>query len=390
MAIIGFDDTPRLRRNGKIRAGYKDEKTNKLINTDYFLLHDAPGVSLSLGEKPTEIYFTLYTDDINAIYRTDLRWYNSSQLMCVSMHGAADENGLDMGSVAAFKGVGLDVKGLMQKPFPRIDEARIRKCAYKACPEYMQNKCGEHMFLDFVIPQKSMAEVYTLDSVSVNAILNARDVLMKCMMKYNRVSGQIFKMYKSPGEITYQKRDGTKGKSEAQMVSFSVVDFAEYEAKFKSSISPEDWQALINLREGGYGSGLQSRTYVGLPSSPMAALPAADQVPQIAQQAQSFGIKEDDEAELLAKANDPAILPYFEEYGKLIDKEPTEKIRMATMKQIATVADGIEYLKKRIKEAKKTKGSSTATPPLAAAAETPKDESIPSGPTAEGGATSLY
>ena len=346
MAIIGFNDTLRLRRNGKIRAGYKDEKSNKPINTPHFLLHDAPGVALSIGEKPTEIYFTVYTDNINDIYQTDLRWYNASQLMCRSVHGAPDENGVDMGSVAAFKGVGVDVQGLQQRPFPRIDEARVRTCAYKSCPEYVKGLCGEHMFLNFMIPQHSMAELFTLDSVSVNAILNAGDVLYKAMLRYGRISGQIFKMYKAPGEISYQKKDGSKGKSEAQMVYFSVVDFTEFEQKFKDQIKPEDWDALMNIRSPHYALGSSRFSIQG----PAREEIATNTRPQI--EAPDHKAIADEDA-LIAKAMDPILTPYFNEYGSIIGKEATDKIRIATMRNIPTVADGVVYLKNKIKEAKK-------------------------------------
>jgi len=363
MAIIGFNDTLRLRRNGKIRAGYKDEKNNnKLINTDYFLLHDAPGVAESIGEKPTEIYFTMYTDSINDVCVTDLRWYNQSQLMCKSMHGAPDENGVDMGMVAAFRGVGIEAKGLMNKPFPRIDAARVRQCSYKGCQDYVLGKCSEHMFLNFMIPQHSMGEVFTLDSTSLNAILNASDVLYKAMIRYGRISGQIFKMYKAPGEIKFQKKDGSQGKSEAQMVYFSVVDFNEYEHKFKNSIKPDDWEALMNMRSSHYALGNVRRALSG--SNPAEELQAPDEQSRLEASKNNLllaGAGAGDEEALRAKAMDPALTPFFEEYGSLIGKEATEKIRIATMRSLATVEEGIKYLKTKIKEVKKAKGTAPAT-----------------------------
>ena len=386
MAIIGFDDTLRLRRNGKIRAGYKDEKSNKPVNTDFFMLHDAPGVAASIGDKPTEIFFTVYTDNIDDICYTDLRWYNTSQLMCRSMHGAPDADGVDMGAVAAFKGVGVDVKGLQQRPFPRVDEARVRTCAYKACPEYIKGLCGEHMFLNFMIPQHSMAELFTLDSVSVNAILNAKDVLYKSMLRNSRISGQIFKMYKAPGEISYQKKDGSKGKAEAQMVYFSNVDFNEYENRFKSQIKPEDWEALMNIRSPHYALGA---------SRQVAAPPMRDELTGSRQaQLESTSvlstklIDNSDEEQLKLKAMDPVLTPYFDELGRLLGKEPTEKIRMATMREIPTVEAGVLYLKNKIKEQKKKQGKEVTTEPTP---EVPPQEETPvePPPPVEGG-TSLY
>ena len=384
MAIIGFNDTPRLRRNGKIRAGYKDEKTNKLMNTDYFLLHDAPGVAESIGDKPTEIYFTVYTDNVPDVCHTDLRLYNANQLLCRSMHNAPDENGVVMGAVAAYYGLGLDVKGLQQRPFPRLTDARVRHCQYKSCPEYVQGKCGEHMFFNFMIPQHSMGELFTLDSVSVNAILNAEDVLWKAKLRYGRISGQIFKMYKAPGEISYQKKDGSKGKSEAQMVSFSIVDFDEYEQKFRNQIRSDDWDALMNIRSPGYILGTTSFEITG----PTREELTGGQTPQIAAPAQSANQQLiDDQDAGRARAMDPILTPYFEELGALLGKEPSEKIRIATAAPFTSVAAVLEYLQKKIKEAKKKAGVAQVENPPPPVEQPPVD--VPP-PHVEGSGNSIY
>ena len=222
MSIIGLTDRPVLRRDGKIRAGKKDGA--KLVNTEHFLLHDAPELNGVLGETATEIFFTVHSDNPLDFMKSDLRWYSASQLLCMSMHNAPGDKGEDMGSVAAYFGTGQDLPGLRQQQFPRIQKARTRVCNYKSCPEYVQGKCTEHMFLDVLVPQCSMGAIFTLDSTSINAILNAHSTFTKAWTRYGgKLSGQIFRMYKKPGEIQYQKQDGSTGKRDAPMVYFDMA-----------------------------------------------------------------------------------------------------------------------------------------------------------------------
>jgi hypothetical protein len=338
--IIGITDKPLLRRDGKIRAGKKEG--NKLVNTDKFLLHDAEELAGILGEETPEIYFTVHSDNPADFMKSDLRWYNASQRLCMSMHNAPDENGNPMGSVASYEGVGPDVSGLQQRQFPRLQRSRVRTCNYKSCPEYVSGKCTEHMFLDVIVPQCSMGAVFTLDSTSINAILNAHSTFTKAYTRYGgKLSGQIFKMYKKPGEIQYQKQDGSTGKRDAPMVYFDMVNFDKYEADFKAKIRPEDWEALMSIR---------NRTAFAAPL----ALPPVDEVAQIGSSQQSgmpqIGMSQEDPVKL--RANDPAVLPLFVELGALMGKEPTEDLRMATVQNFPSVPEVVKYLKNKIKAAK--------------------------------------
>lgn len=355
MSIIGLTDRPILRRDGKIRAGYKDETTKKLVNTDYFLFDDAPQLAGIYGETATEVFFTVHSDNPTDFMKADLRWYNASQLLCMSMHNAPGDNGQPMGSVAAYFGVGADVQGLQQLPFPGIQKSRKRTCNYKSCPEYVKGQCGEHMFFDMIVPQYSMGALFTLDSTSINAIINAHSTFNKAWTRYGgKLTGQIFRMYKKPGEIKYQKSDGSTGKREAPMVYFDMVNFEEYEAKYKESIRSEDWEALLSLR--GRSASLSQSGGLSL-AAPVEAMQieSAD--------TDTLRLPSAPEADPIAtRANDPSILPYFEEYAKLLGREATEQVRIATMRNIATVAEGITYLKNKIKETKKQQAKTTTSP----------------------------
>ena len=70
MGIIGLTDKPIFRRDGKIRAGRKNG--NNLENLDHFLLHDAPALEPVLGKTPTEILFTIHSDDPNDFLKAEI------------------------------------------------------------------------------------------------------------------------------------------------------------------------------------------------------------------------------------------------------------------------------------------------------------------------------
>jgi hypothetical protein len=388
MGIIGLDDKPVLRRDGKIRAGYKEETGGKLVNTEHFLLHDAPELERVLGEKPTEIYFTVHSDRKDDFYKTDLRWYNASQLMCFSMHNALDESGKSMGSVAAFKGVGQNAVGLKQQPFPGVDKARVRVCNYKSCPDYVRGDCGEHLFLDVIVPQCSMVQVFTLDSSSINAILNMASTLTKTA-NLRRYAGEIFRMHKKPGQITYQNKAGKQSKRDAPMVSFDWVPFEDYEAKFKDQIHPRDWEILLGIRAN------RLRAASDMPILPPATdiddtpqLPSrdndytggeADQPPEIG------GNVPTEDSSVEKRANDPLIVELCGKYAELVGRENTEAARISTAKNFASVQECATYLRNRIKEVQKEKAQpAPANPQFAPASSAPPQGEVVDMPAESG------
>jgi hypothetical protein len=357
--IIGLTDKPLLRRDGKIRAGKKEG--SNLVNSPNFLLHDAPELEGSIGAEPTEIFFTVHSDNPHDFMKSDLRWYNASQLLCMSMHNAPDEQGNSLGSVAAYSGVGSDVSALQQRPFPRMQRARVRACNYKGCDEYKKNMCTEHMFLDVIVPQCSMGAVFTLDSTSINAIMNAHSTFSKAHARYGgKLSGQIYRMYKDKGEIQYQKKDGSTGKREAPMVYFDIVNFEDYEKNFKDKVRPEDWAALLSLR---------SRTSLVLDDR--LALPAPEEAQQLGTSQATNLIGSGPAIDpVLTRANDPILQPLFQELGALVGKEPTEELRYATVKNFASVKEVATYLKGKIKEAGAGKAKKATEADVAGAAKT--------------------
>lgn len=358
--IKGLTDKPVLRRDGKIRAGYKDEKTRKLVNTDHFLLHDAPQLIEKLGEHPTEIYFTIHTDVINEVARADLRRYTSSELVCMSRH-ATKVDGIDA-EVAAFFGTG-DAPNVTGTQFPGINRARVRKCLYQTCPDYVSGSCSEHLFLDMLIPQYSMGAIFTLDSTSINAILNVFSTLQKTATRFaGRVAGEIFRLYKKPGEITFESSSGKRGKAEAPIIFIEHVPFVKYEALFRDQILPEDWEALTNMRNrSGAGLSLFSSA-MGAPAldapveTSLLEAPAQGSIAQLATEAASTPPvkQEDEDAKYTAIANDPALTKLFDEISSLIGKENTEANRVATVRMKGSVQATADYLKARIGDIKRT------------------------------------
>jgi hypothetical protein len=367
--IIGLTDNTNLRRDGKIRSGYKEN--NRPVNTEHFLLHDAPQLIKPLGEDPKEIFFTVPFDDSRSWYRPDLRWYTKTELVCVSMHGAEDEHGRRLGSVAAFRAVGQDVAGLTQDQFPRIPNARLRQCAYKNCPDYIRDQgCTEHMFLDIIVPQYSMGALFTVDTTSIFALMNVDSAVKKARMLYgDKLSGQIFRLFKKNMPIKYTSPQGRTSTSEKPVVHMDLVKFSDYEAAFKDKISPEDWDALMAMR----GRPVLFDQQMIAASMPPAQLDASLSEPELAltgsgvnlpatpdqaaafeaQRGERSPTKLSDEEIIRARANDPRVLPLFEEIAKLMGRDNTEQARYTTAKPRKSVDDLVNYLSVRLKDIKK-------------------------------------
>ena len=67
-----------------------------------------------------------------------------------------------------------------------------------------------------------------------------------------------------------------------------------------------------------------------------------------------------DEEQVKARANDPVVLPLFEELGKLLGKDASEPMRIATAKGFPNAGLLVTYLKKRITEEKKKQAAAQA------------------------------
>jgi len=368
--IIGLTDKPVIRRDGKIRAGIKNDKDYP-VNTPYFVLHDAAQLIPVLGEKPTEIYFTVYFDDINAVAPTDLRWYTKSELVCM---GNAE--------TAAYFGMG-DLAGLRQKNAElrtrnpdgaytsvTIPRSRERICAYKTCNDYIAGKCSEHLLLDMVIPHHSMCSLFTLESTSIYALMNIISAFQKTQTgRGGKISGEIFRLYKDKMELSFEGKDGKKSKSEKDVIFMSHVPFDKYAGMYKDKCSVEDWQALMALRSSG------TRVHMPHLAGPDEALALAGGVSHAAS-LPAPDVNDDEEIKKIA--NHVAVMPLFDEIAQLLGKENTESARVATARNSPGVDRLMSYLKVKITELKKKKATVEETAPqmVAPAAHTQTQPSV--------------
>lgn len=350
--IKGLTDKFVIRRAGKVRAGHKDEGSNSLHNPKNFLLHDAPQLIPILGESPTEIYFTVNSDDLEAVAPADLRWYTKTELMCLG----------DAVSAAYF-GNG-EVAGVTQQPHERIAKSRVRRCLHRLCPEYQAGNCTEHIFLNLVVPQYSMASYFTLDSTSINAVLNITGALQSTAV-YGGPQGQIFRLYKKEIPMAFQNpKTGQKSKSKRPVVHVDFVPFEQYEAMFRDKIATHDWAALMALRSR------QVRFVVDTPELSGAEAPRelTAQSSRPALTAPESTALSDEEV-VRARANDPLVVPLFEELAALRGKPNTEEARINTAKMVPNVQTLVDWLKKTIAADKKKRTASTVVSAHAASVE---------------------
>lgn len=355
MSIYGLTDRPVIRRDGKIRGGFKETRNGKEVpvNTEHFLLHDASQLIPILGEKPKEIYFTIYFDDINAVAPNDLRWYTKTDLQCV---GNAQQ--------AAYMGVN-DVAGMRQEQGFLIEKnpdgsprkvvyprSRSRVCAWKACPEYIAGSCSEHIRLDMVIPQYGMGSLFTFENTSFNGLMNIVGALDKArlanMHRGGKISGEIFRLYKEEMSLPYENaKTGQRGRSDRHVVFMEHVKFEEYTAKFKGKCPTESWEALVALRTTSLM--LPSQVMQITAPSEVAALPQTVEAPAIlTQQASNEDI-------LKTRANAPEAAKLFEEIAALKGVSNTEEKRIATAKVCQDVQSMVNKLKAAIAKEKKSK-----------------------------------
>lgn len=323
--IHGLTDKITFRRDGKIRAGYREEG-GKMVNTTHFLLHDAEQLIPVLTDKPTEIYFTVHSDDPNGFFQDSLRWYTKSELVCVGD-----------GRSAAYMGLG-DVPGVSQTKHPVMPKSRVRTCLYQTCPQYVEGRCGEHFFLDMIIPQYSMGSVFTLDNTSKIAILNVNSAIHKGILASGgKLSGQIFRLYKK--EIAVGYTDVEKGKrynSDKAVIHMDYVPFEVYERTFKAKISADNWAALMGLR---------SRETRFVQSQAADPLPA----PEVRQALPSPEKQNQEAVELLERANHPSVVELIEKLATLSGTPNSEENRVKFARAFADVKTMVDYLQKKIK-----------------------------------------
>jgi hypothetical protein len=346
--MIEWHEDTEPRWAGKIRAGSRDEKTKKLNNTEHFMLHDVPELIPALGENPTEIFFTVYSDDMETFFPRDLRFYSASELICVSRHREPDpETGRSMGTVAAYFRT-EDAPGVTNQPFPGRKRARVRRCS-KACPDLVAGNCSEHFFLRMMIPHYSMGAIYVLDNTSFLGMLNLQSAFKLASYRLDgKLAGEIFRLYKRKEEGHYDKGNGQRGKTEVNVVAVEHVKFEEYEKLYKAKTDPIDWAKLVSARKRSVA--LVQPT-LPMPDDVELLDVASERVPlQVAAPETSL------EDAIKARANDPAVMKLFGEIAHLLGKENTEELRIKTAgdSRIHPSVDGlITYLQGRIKETKK-------------------------------------
>jgi hypothetical protein len=368
--IRGLTDNSRLRRDGKIRAGFKDDRDIPR-NSPHFLLHDAPQLIPVLGEKPTEIYFTFYDDDRMKVASDNLRYYTKSELVCQS-----DPSG--MTDKAAYFGAG-DVPYVKQTPAQfasfkangkhdviEIPRSRERVCMYRSCPDYQAGKCSEHLFLDMIIPHYSMASLFTLENTSITAVLNIDSAIKKAQLRYaGKLSGQIFKIFKKKDKIKFQDpKTGKKNERDTDVVDMTVVAFDEYMSIYKDKIRQEDLDALMSLR---------SRQFVFFNTPTLTGM----ETPQIEAPNATPALAADENTLLKEKANSEILAPIFAEASSVLGIENTEANRIKMIRAKPDIKECADYLKGRIRD-KKKELAQTQQPPAPVVAE--KTESQPVGP----------
>jgi len=359
--IIGLTDKPVIRRDGKIRCG-TGPKTGGFKNSPHFLLRDAEQLIPVLGAEPTEIFFTFHSDNPSEVAKIDLRWYSQTKLLCQSMHNTTDKT-KPIGQWAVYRGQN-EVPGMTQEPYLGLARTRKRQCDYKGCAQYQTGDCGEHLFLNIMIPQYSMGSIFTLDSVSILAVVNALGLFEKAGTQHGgKFSGEIYRMFKKEVESEFFDTNAGKDVKRKQLVvQFAQVNYQDYITRFGNKISPENMHALEALRARGH---VGNRSIYSLASDlsrqqePLAlvdhsfeedleALPSPEQV-----SAPLTPLGGGDDKAIKDRGNHPALAALFVELSTLAKVDNSELNRYNVAKTVNSVENLATYLKAKIAEHKK-------------------------------------
>lgn len=396
--IIGITDTIRPSIAGTVRCGSKDETRGFPKNSPYFLLHDAEELIPALGEKPTEIYFTVLFNDMDSFLTQDLRYYTKNDLVCRSRH----ETGSAVASYYGSSSNKFDsnVAGLTTATFPNVLNALVRNCAVRSCPDFIAKRCKVNTNLSFVVPHHSMTRIFNLPNTSNSALYSIASAFEERKRKAYALmaskqylaqagqqeeadkikittlfAGEIFRLVKVKEDTKYFDQNGAKKTAKDQDVVYCEhVPFAKYLELFADKISSDDMSILMALQTGinmhnsrslqfNQQGGLMieapsSEEQVLLGGAPQALLP---EVSGVQSEPQGVGeISTQAPAAVAAKAvslediaESERLAPLFSEISALLGLENTAGNRVATVRIHKSLEKTEKYLNDKIKELKK-------------------------------------
>lgn len=350
MPIKEFQEKRRLPVIGKIRLGTR--KTSQggkeyPSESEHFVLDDAPDVAAVYGKEPKQLEVMFPSDDLNIVIPHYYKWYSG---------GVKDKEGNIIGGKLNCYGDG-DVAHWLAKRDVATRVVPTRKCAAEQCPDWRDGKgvqqCKAAMSVYVILPRVSLFGVYQIDTTSKSAIQDFVNQMYLIKETWGTFRKQHFIVYRDPTMIGFVDKDGKEQRREHHILrirpdeSFQQNHGVELQGRVQrllqgSIVLPTEQQLIEAPMEDNYPAEVVAVE---------AAKPAA-------------GI------ELVA--NDPELMPLFDELCKLRKKTNNEKMRLLTARKFENQANAKTALKSYlVSEIGKAKPAAEAAPAQADVPPTP-------------------
>lgn len=350
MPIKEFQEKRRLPVIGKIRLGTR--KTSQggkeyPAESEHFVLDDAPDVAAVYGKEPKQLEVMFPSDDLNIVIPHYYKWYSG---------GVKDKEGNIIGGKLNCYGDG-DVAHWLAKRDPVTRVVPTRKCAAEQCPDWVKGgvqQCKAAMSVFVILPRVSLFGVYQIDTTSKSAIQDFVNQMYLIKETWGTFRKQHFIVYRDPTMIGFVDKDGKEQRREHHILrirpdeSFQANHGAELQGRVQrllqgSIVLPKEQELIEAPMEDNYA--LEAKAIE-------APKPAA-------------GIE--------IVANDPELMPLFDQLTKLRKKENTEKMRLLTARKFEKQADPKTALKNYLVS---EIGKAKPTEPAAASADVPPPPAV--------------
>lgn len=206
------DATPRLKRAGVIRLGYKKKNSSGKeypVAADHFVLKDAPSLTEIYGDKPTRLNVYLPFDEVD---RNLMAWHQlwvASSLLCrgdgqrvdYAVEHQTGEVIVKRGkALATGKRGGIDMTAGHPVKCPGMDHGLYPRC----------EKCRPNALLIVIIPELSRLAYYQIATSSIHNIVNLTGQMRWVKQEIGHLQGVPFILELRQDSISTPGKNGNR------------------------------------------------------------------------------------------------------------------------------------------------------------------------------------
>lgn len=329
MPIQQIEDRLSFPVAGKIRLGITkmSQKGNRFpVEVPHFVVDHLPEVKAIYGDTPTSLDAFFLSDDEEKIAPNYYKLWGG---------GYVDANGERKGGKLLCKGDGREAQHLAQRdPITRV--VPMRQCLAQQCPDWTDGKgrqmCKPQLDLFVWLPLANLGGVYQITTSSWIAIQS----VLQCIRHFKnatggRVTGIPFRLFRSPKEVNHS--DPKTGK---ELKTTHHIMQLDHNPTFKKRCEGQLAEQINSL--------MIPLTNISAPQIQITGSVDEGYAP----------VDEDEirEAENKAKvssseqiAEDPELVPLFDQLASLKGKKGTPKLRLITARKFEGKPDQKAALK---------------------------------------------